>query len=134
MVMTLDDFKPITEEAIEAIHSLIACSTMSANHTPNAITYEICILGKKYLSMSREFIETDKGTIDVIYTISIYDEDTDYDEDLAYMTVSVNRRIFTPSEQKIIDVFNACSRRIIQQELQLLQNRITTMQSEFTHN
>lgn len=132
--MTLDDFKPITEEAIEQIHSLIACSTMSANHTPNAITYEICILEQKYLSMSREFIETDKGTIDVIYTISIYDEDTDYDEDLAYMTVSVNRRIFTPSEQKIIDVFNACSRRIIQQELQLLQNRITTMQSEFTHN
>ena len=134
MVMTLDDFKPITEEAIEQIHSLIAYSTMSANHTPNAITYEICILEKKYLSMSREFIETDKGTIDVIYTISIYDEDTDYDEDLAYMTASVNRRIFTPSEQKIIDVFNACSRRIIQQELQLLQNRITTMQSEFTHN
>ncbi len=134
MVMTLDDFKPITEKAIELIHSLIACSTMSVNHSPNAVTYEICILGKKYLSMSREFIETDQGSLDVIYTISIYDEETDYDEDLAYMTTSINRCIFTPSEQKIIDVFNACSRRIIQQELQLLQNKITTLTSEFTHN
>ena len=94
----------------------------------------MCIVGDRYMELSRDFFTNDNKTIKVEYNIFIYEKDTKYEENVATMTVPANRRIFMPSEQKIIDVFNACSKRVIQQEMQLLQNKFILLSSEYTHN
>ncbi len=132
---TIDkDFLPLSEDAIPMIHSLIDSSVISTLHEQGAIIYKICIVGDKYIEMARDFFETPNGSTDVLYTIMIYEEDTAYEEDIAHMTVSANRRIFTPREQEIINIFDACSKRVIQQEMQLLKNRIVRLTSEYTYN
>lgn len=126
-------FEPIEDEAIPLIHSLIDCSVLSVEYDNGGATYELCVLNDRYLRMSRNFIADDKGT-NVIYSISLYNEEDDTTDEIAHMETSVQRRIFMPSEQKIIDVFNACSKRIIQQEMQLIQNRIMNLTADYTHN
>ena len=116
------------------IHSLIDSSPVSVKYDNSAVIYEMCIVGDRYMELSRDFSTNDNKTIEVEYNIFIYEKDTKYEENVATMTVPANRRIFMPSEQKIIDVFNACSKRVIQQEMQLLQNKFILLSSEYTHN
>lgn len=127
-------FSPIPAEMVPQIHALINSSILSVRHEDGAAIYELNIADNKYMEFVRDFVTNDNKNISAIYSISICDEDSGLDEEIACMSASVNRRIWTESEQQIIDIFNACSKRIIQQEMQLLQNRIILMTSEFTHN
>ncbi|MBR2412414.1 MAG: hypothetical protein IKB10_01995 [Alphaproteobacteria bacterium] len=127
-------FIPLSGDMMPFIHSLIDSSPVSVKYDNVAVIYEMCIVGDRYMELSRDFFTNDNKTIKVEYNIFIYEKDTKYEENVATMTVPANRRIFTPREQKIIDVFNACSRRIIQQEMQLIQNKIMNLTADYTHN
>ena len=127
-------FIPLSGDMMPFIHSLIDSSPVSVKYDNSAVIYEMCIVGDRYMELSRDFSTNDNKTIEVEYNIFIYEKDTKYEENVATMTVPANRRIFMPSEQKIIDVFNACSKRVIQQEMQLLQNKFILLSSEYTHN
>ena len=125
---------PIPSDMIPLIHSLISSCVISVEHDDGAVVYKLCITGDRYMEMSRDFFTEDGKNINILYNIFIYEEDSDFEENIASMTVSANRRFFVPSEQEIINVFDACSKRVIQQEMQLLQNRIISLSSEYTHN
>ena len=127
-------FLSLSDDMVPHIHSLINSSMVSVKHDNGAVIYEINIVGDRYLELSRDFFTTDNKNINVEYNIYIYDENTDFEENVATMTTSVNRRIFAPHEQEIIDIFDACSKRVIQQELQLIQNKLMLASSEYTHN
>ena len=128
------DFKALPDDMDYFVHSLINGTVVSVSHEEDAVIYKLRVVGNQFLELARDFFTQDGKSIDVMYTISLYDEDTEQDEDIAYLTTNIRRRIFTPSEQKIINLFNECSKRIIQQELQLIQNRIASLTSEYTHN
>ena len=123
----------LSEEMLPLIMSLISSSFVSVTHDNEAVTYELCITNDIYLSMERTFIRDQQNQTTVVYTISIYDDNSLIDEDIAYMSVPLNRRIYMPYEQQIIDVFDACSKRVIQQEMQLLKNKIANMTDEYTY-
>ena len=132
---TIDkDFLPLLPEIRDNIHMLINASVLSVLHEEGAVIYKLCIAGDRYMEMARDFFVNENGQTDVLYTIMIYDADSVTETDIAHLTVSLNRRVFTPREQEIIDVFNACSKRIIQQEMQLIQNRIMNLTADYTHN
>jgi len=132
---TIDkDFLPLSPEIRDNIHILINASVLSVLHEEGAVIYKLCIAGDRYMEMARDFFVNENGQTDVLYTIMIYDADSVTETDIAHLTVSLNRQIFTPREQEIIDVFNACSKRIIQQEMQLIQNRIMNLTADYTHN
>jgi len=132
---TIDkDFLPLSPEIRDNIHILINASVLSVLHEEGAVIYKLCIAGDRYMEMARDFFVNENGQTDVLYTIMIYDADSVTETDIAHLTVSLNRQIFTPREQEIIDVFNACSKRIIQQEMQLIQNKIMNLTADYTHN
>ena len=134
MKKTNANLSPIPSDMIPLIHSLINSCVISVEHDDGVVVYKLCITGDRYMEMSRDFFTEDGKNINIQYNIFIYDEDSNFEENIASMTVSTKRRIFAPSEQEIIDVFDACSKRVIQQEMQLLQNRIMSLSSEYTHN
>ena len=134
MKKTNANLSPIPSDMIPLIHSLINSCAISVEHDDGVVVYKLCITGDRYMEMSRDFFTEDGKNINIQYNIFIYDENSDFEENIASMTVSTKRRIFAPSEQEIIDIFDACSKRVIQQEMQLLQNRIMSLSSEYTHN
>lgn len=134
MITIQHDFKALTDDMADFVRSHINNTVVSVTHEGDAVIYKLCVSGNQFLELARDFFTQAGKNIDVMYTISLYDEDIGFDEDIACLTTNIRRRIFTPSEQNIIDMFNECSKRIIQQELQLMQNRIASLTSEFTHN
>lgn len=134
MTTKTNDFTPLPPEMAPQIHALIGGSILSVEHEDGAVIYTLNVVNNKYMEFVRDFVTNDNKNINVVYSITMYDEDSNFDEVIAQMSASVNRRIYTPSEQQIIDIFNACSKRIIQQEMQLLQNKFMTMASDYTHN
>ncbi len=119
---------PLPEETISHLYFLIGSLPLSVSFDDGEQLYEFWIDDENCVAFSRRFIMDDNNRLNVLYTI------VKNDEMLAQMDALAERRIFTPQEKVIIDLFDACSKKIIKQEMQLMQNRFILLTSEYTHN
>ncbi len=99
------------------LHLYIMASHVSVRTDEFGQEYSIELPGDKFLFVERNFFHENK-TAFVEYRIWIDDDLIDE------ITIHATRKILMPRERDIVNIVNACSDRVMQQEIQARQNML----------
>lgn len=104
----MDSDAYISSNWSKIIQSEIKVGWVSSYVDPSGQTREYSIF-----MQNGQFLALTSEKIDDVYVYAIYLED----RELCFMSIPVANKIHTPSEERVLNLFNLCSSKVIWQEM-----------------